>query len=399
MTKDKNRSKDDLLEHLLLEDNYEENLTLVDKDDYFELYKDKLGDLSLRPCDALDNILTKADILIPQKKGIGRLLKSNYKDTFYVDLLTISYYGEFEHLIYRIKNNKLTKTDKKEINSLIFEGYKIGSKPANLRHNSGYEEILLTAPYEQDSLPSLSKQLILGGAAIGFSYLLENYLIYRSYTPYSSFITTGVEASTLFAYSLLASILSRRLMHVKWQDDEKLKEIANSAGVKLKGVAIAPIGTPNAVTFPDKVIVITSSLLKKLNHREALAAFYHELGHIKQHSFLKTAIPILAYISAINYLSSVNSVVNDHLLYDMLTISSVPLLLSYPKLIRRFEYSADKFAAKNGLSRDLALGLVKIDESHIDISSITHPSTYNRISKLGLSPKDIEEEYLKESRR
>jgi hypothetical protein len=147
-----------------------------------------------------------------------------------------------DSIMYKIEEGKLIHTNREEISSLIGGKYKFNLKRINqvYSHSDGeYPEIVLPSANEH-YLSSLSKQLTIGSGVIIGSYILEGYLISSFSIPYSNLAIAAAEIATILAYVYAAPRVAKRLLHVKWQEDKRLKKIASDAGVKLNGVALAP---------------------------------------------------------------------------------------------------------------------------------------------------------------
>ena len=388
--RNKTNGKDSYLEDILFDGKPKQDKILLDKDGDLELYlDDRMNKLSIRYANR-DVILNDIEIYTFRKKGFNGLFKKENKKLAFI-INNANYPYKTDSIMYKIEEGKLIHTNREEISSLIDGKYKFNLKRINqvYSHSDGeYPEIVLQSANEH-YLSSLSKQLTIGSGVIIGSYILEGYLISSFSIPYSNLAIAAAEIATILAYVYAAPRVAKRLLRVKWQEDERLKKIASDAGVKLNGVALAPTGTPNAFTSPDKTIVITEGLVKRLNQRETLATFYHELGHIKQHGFLKAIIPTASFIGALNYLTSTNNVAYDHISYVLTVGYMAYVLMLYPRFLHKSEYSADKFAAENGFSEEVASGLMKMSDDYFSDGSITHPSTNDRICNLGLSPDNI----------
>ncbi len=208
---------------------------------------------------------------------------------------------------------------------------------------------------------------------------------------------------------------------------EKILELAQRAGVKIQQVFLMPAGRlqmGNAFAMQSQRVMVTDYLLERLTKRETDCVMAHEIGHVKkQHTLLLSWPGFLLLFIAMNIAARVALTIvpsflapavsgglhlfkavqwiEDYLLYAVSLVSA--LLIRY-FLSRRFERSADEFAAL--LTNDpesMITGLVKLSKMNLmpirwgrwDEGLSTHPSTLRRAQAVA-KEHDISEERLRE---
>lgn len=157
-----------------------------------------------------------------------------------------------------------------------------------------------------------------------------------------------------------------------------------------------------------KTIVLYDTLLEQMTDDEIVAVFAHEMGHNKHKDTLKmyamSIINIILYVLLAWALVSVPEIYYDfgfagvnygfafYLLATVCLSFLSPFLgLFSNALSRRFEYSADRFAAENGYGKDLASALKVLSRNSFSCLTphpflvalnSSHPTVSQRIAAL-----------------
>jgi len=155
-------------------------------------------------------------------------------------------------------------------------------------------------------------------------------------------------------------------------------------------LCIAKDPRPNALSIQgprDKIVIVTTGLVARLNDKELDAVLKHEEGHIKyNHTYKLLLFLILEYIMRIILLTTIYNKIGIYLL----GIHLLGATLIFAALLQAFEYEADKYAK----SPYLITALVKVDWNNIvdyvlyplrnklAFLTRTHPPTLSRIEKL-----------------
>ncbi len=234
-----------------------------------------------------------------------------------------------------------------------------------------------------------SSMYIQSVSTIGFfisSIGLENYL-----TP--SLLTDSLTALPLIFADVLAYVgistyaLPLLTKSVK-QSADKLRESAKSAGVNFKRMFIMPSREENAMTLPDNSIILTSGIVEAQSPEELMGTIFHELGHVKKRHFVKNISIAAGYLLTSLVASSIAGATTQTLLPAFIGATAA-YIASIRSVQRKFEYDADKFADLNGYGHGLVYGLAKITGKLDFYRKGSHPSTYNRIKKLGFRPENV----------
>jgi len=209
---------------------------------------------------------------------------------------------------------------------------------------------------------------------------------------------------------------------------EKILDMAHRAGVKIQQVLLMPASRMqmgNAFAMQGQRVMITDYLLERLTKPETDCVMAHEIGHVKKrHVFflswpgflliffginiaLRIALTIIpAFLPAVVVKGGLDVFtamqwIEEYLLY---ALSLIFTLLFVYLLSRRFERSADEFAAL--LTNDpesMITGLVKLSKMNLmplrwgrwDEGLSTHPSSLRRIEAIA-KEHNISKERLRE---
>ena len=171
---------------------------------------------------------------------------------------------------------------------------------------------------------------------------------------------------TLLAISIVVFALGYN--KVKARDIQNLKELETIVVSELtcqryhKPCKVQFVNRPevNAMTYPDGHIYITRALSDKLNDNEVLGVALHEVGHhVLQH-------------------------------YRRFPVTKSTIQFKNAKqIIQGFEYEADSFATLESIrltkTANTDTALLKITGGNlIDIETLTHPSTRERVYRIKL---------------
>lgn len=235
------------------------------------------------------------------------------------------------------------------------------------------KESLKTSPVARTMLYSS----VIGAAGLGFLYKSTNFLEYLGF----------LEGINLINY-IASPYLMKKIFRVKWVDDLKgIKAAAKKIDVKLRKVGISEWDKSNAFAysypFVGGNVVLTKRILERLTDEEVMAVAGHEFGHIKRNDTTKLYLlsSLLLPLSGAMTWTVWKSFGWEQYLSLVLGLTAVENGISY--LQKKFEYNADKFAAKHFGESAFISALSKIIPKRLrNTSSSSHPSLYERTIAL-----------------
>lgn len=196
----------------------------------------------------------------------------------------------------------------------------------------------------------------------------------------------------------------RTVARPDWQD--ALADVSNRTNVKLKQAYIVPYATANASVMPNGTVVVTKPAALALTQAELLAILAHEISHLKDRDIRKMQLARALAMTplVITYaLGLLPPRTHDHLLWTVAALCCcLPLMMSLSNactglVSRKMEFKCDQFAASHFPAEDFASALIKICRINGVPPEwpggsgwlLTHPSTADRLRKLGIDWRNV----------
>ena len=219
------------------------------------------------------------------------------------------------------------------------------------------------------------------------------------------FIYPFIEWFLALGFMLLLYITAPVFLKVFWglrsfpEGDfkERLMNLTQKAGVRIKDVLIWPIGSgrmANAMAIgliPSlRYVIFTDTLLNHLTESETETVFGHEIGHLKQHHLHLYLFILIGYaglsIAFEELLGNIFGRDNSWVIVNLFIFMALYLLVFFGLISRQLEHQADLFGALitnnflgfiNALERIASLNFILPAEK-----SIQHPSIERRVNFL-----------------
>lgn len=260
-----------------------------------------------------------------------------------------------------------------------------GRNPQEFKRRGGIKEYIKESLKTDPVSRIMTYSSVVGAASLGFLYNAKSFWQYLGFLEGMSFINY-----------IVSPYLIRKAYRVEWVDDLKdMKNAAKKLDVNLKKIGVSEWEKSNAFAYSYPIlggnVVFTKRILEKLTDEELMAVAGHEFNHIKRNDTTK-----LYLLSSL--LLPLSGAATWTLWKDFSWLQNMSLIVGLSlfengisRLRKKFEYDADKFAAKH-FGKDAIIGaLEKITPRRFkNVSSSSHPSVVQRAIALEDEPEQQE---------